>query len=134
MSPQKLRSLLLPQLVEERRRRDDIEKYMSFDIDENFQTIDNLLSLVSTCSFSQKLVPSGEVSPVESIFTNDSSGSLSSQSLGFRSRRPSLPNVQEETYESDDSSYLSQDEIDTTYTEINDSELYCCLCKSAIEI
>lgn len=127
MSP-KLKPLLLPQLVEERRQRESI--------------LDTEMDLSSSSFYSQTSTTSSEVpSPVTPTFSRQghmrySSSTSSIEStfhaaltdspssptfVGSKSSKRSLPDVQEEPQERDEDFDMFDDEAD--------DDLYDCLCK-----
>jgi hypothetical protein len=124
MSP-KLRPLLLPQLVEERRKRESMSDSEMDLSSSSFYTQNSSASEIPspvTPTFSTRghLRYSSSASSIESSFHNSLVESPSSPTfVGSKSGKRSLPDVQEEPHE--------REEDFDMFEDVN--QLYDCLCK-----
>lgn len=124
MSP-KLKPLLLPQLVEERRKREsmsdaEVDLASSSFYTQNSSASDIPSPLTPTFSTRGHMRYPSSASSVESVYHNSTTDSPSSPSfIGSKASKRSLPDVQEEPQEREEDFDIFDDEED----------LYDCLCK-----
>jgi hypothetical protein len=126
MSP-KLKPLLLPQLVEERRKRESRESISDSEMDlstycysQNSSASDILSPITPTFSTLGHLRYPSSASSIESSYHSSTNDSPSSPTvIGPKPGKHSLPDVQEEPHERDEDFDMFEEA----------SELYDCLCK-----
>ena len=126
MSPM-LKPLLLPQLVEERRKRESMEQMSDSEMDlsssfhtQNLSASDIPSPITPTFSNRGHLRYPSSASSTESTYHSSVSDSPSSPSfVGSKTGKRSLPDVQEEPHERDEDFDMFED----------GNELYDCLCK-----